>query len=77
MTTEYKRPKKDKFGNIVSEWYRPPGVRNELWDLLVYANAAVDILAHRVCTLTLELQETDFQEFWSYIMDEVLFFVQH
>lgn len=47
-------------GDIVCwTWRRPSGSRNELWDLLVYAYAAHDILAHGVCTNFFELEEID------------------
>jgi phage terminase large subunit GpA-like protein len=61
-------------GTIKREWWRPHGADNELWDLLVYASGALDILAHRVCTRNLELDETDFQIFWEYVEEEQLFY---
>ena len=66
LTVEFKRPKKNKNGESATEWYRPPGTRNELWDLLVYAHASIDIFARIVCTQNLELNETDWYAFWEY-----------
>ncbi len=46
LTVEIKRPKADRNGKRTGhEWYRPSGAANELWDLLVYASAALDMLA--------------------------------
>lgn len=66
LTVEFKRPKKDKNGEVSTEWHRPPGTRNELWDLLVYCHAGVDILANITCLKNLELPDTDWPAFWEY-----------
>lgn len=51
LTVEKRGPVKNlRTGEIVGwAWHRPGGAMNELWDLLVYASAAHDILANSVC----------------------------
>lgn len=73
LTVEFKRPKKDKNGETATEWYRPPGTRNELWDLLVYCHAAIDILARLVCLNNLDLPELDWAAFWDYAVSGEFF----
>lgn len=53
------------------EWRRPSGAANELWDLLVYNSAAVDIIAHEYCRDQLELKQTDWPIFWNRITADV------
>jgi phage terminase large subunit GpA-like protein len=74
LTREYKREKRLPNGTTKRYWYRPHGADNELWDLLVYANGALDILANLACTQNLELEETDFQSFWEYAEEQQLFY---
>jgi phage terminase large subunit GpA-like protein len=45
LTREYKTDKKMPNGYTTQVWFRPGNARQELWDLLVYAHASVDILA--------------------------------
>ena len=75
LTREYKREKKLPNGNMKREWYRPHGVRNELWDCLVYAEAAFDILALLVCRNNMDLPEVCWPEFWAYAEEQQLFFL--
>jgi phage terminase large subunit GpA-like protein len=56
------------------EWYRPHGARQELWDCLMYAEAAYEILALLVCRNNLELPEIDWPTFWAYAEEQQLFF---
>jgi phage terminase large subunit GpA-like protein len=51
LTVETKREKIEKATGkrIGHEWHRPGGANNENWDLLIYANAALDMLAQNVC----------------------------
>jgi phage terminase large subunit GpA-like protein len=44
LTVEVKRQKIQKTTGKIEgfEWHRPSGSANELWDLLVYGNAALD-----------------------------------
>lgn len=45
-------------------WHRPSGAPNELWDLLVYSNAALDVIAWDYCTHELELDAVDWHAVW-------------
>jgi phage terminase large subunit GpA-like protein len=47
LTVETKREKVDKLTGkrLGIEWHRPSGANNELWDLLIYNNAALELLA--------------------------------
>ena len=48
LTVEVKREKIERSTRkrVGYEWHRPGGAANELWDLLIYANAALDLIAH-------------------------------
>jgi phage terminase large subunit GpA-like protein len=74
LTKEYKREESQKNGTAVFKWYRPKGSKNELWDLLIYAMAMLDILAFQYCTLNLGLDETDWVLFWAACEEENLFY---
>ena len=69
LVAEFKRPVKNKKGEVEVRWYRPPGVNNELFDLLVYCHAAIDIFARLTCLGNLELYDTDWKAFWEYALD--------
>lgn len=66
LTVEVKRERVDKLTKkrLGVEWFRPAGAANELWDLLVYNSAALDIIAWDVCRQQLELEQTDWLRFW-------------
>lgn len=66
LTVEVKREKIEKLtGKRVGfEWHRPSGSANELWDLIVYANAALDILAHSVCLQYWKLESVNWPAFY-------------
>lgn len=67
LTVESKREKIDPLTGLSTHyWHRPQGVKNELWDLLVYSHAAVEILAYRICIQEFELETIDWFEFWQY-----------
>ncbi|MCP4209833.1 MAG: hypothetical protein GY767_22720 [Shimia sp.] len=67
LTKETRRKKTDGRGAESYEWYRPPGARNELWDLLVYGHAAVEMLAVATCIDHFELESVDWAQFWDYL----------
>jgi phage terminase large subunit GpA-like protein len=46
------------------EWKRPSGSRNELWDLLVYNNAALEMVAHSICVVEMEREFVNWSELW-------------
>lgn len=66
LTKETRREILDKKGNRSYEWYRPGNARNELWDLLVMSNAAMEILAHNICRVEYERDQVDWKEFWAF-----------
>ena len=75
LTVESRREKRDTgTGRVSHYWYRPSGTPNELWDLLNYGHAAIDILAYSVCIQHFELETVDFERFWTYINQEQLYF---
>lgn len=74
LTKETRREKDDGRGNISYEWHRPGNARNELWDLLVYGHAAVEILAYGICIKHFELEKIDWDRLWDYIETERLYF---
>jgi len=67
LTVETKREIIDKSSGKRRgfEWHRPSGAKNELWDLLVYNNAAVDLIAWSVCK-ELGLEFTNWAAFWDH-----------
>lgn len=70
LTAEYLREEIDKGTGLSKRvWYRPSGKANELWDLLNYGHANVEILAWLICTQLFELETVNWQEFWQYAAD--------
>lgn len=65
LTVEYRKEETDTAGNVYYKWYRPQNSRNELWDLLVYGHALVEIVAWEYCTQVLGLTEIDWDVFWT------------
>lgn len=66
LTVESRREKTDDRGQTVHYWHRPQGAPNELWDLFQYGSATVEIIAFRVCTEHLGLENVDWLQFWDY-----------
>lgn len=58
------------------EWRRPSGVANELWDLLVYNNAALELIAWNVCIGQLERQTIHWPEFYDLLLAQRPFFTE-
>lgn len=75
LTVETRREKIDASGNVSYEWHRPGNARNELWDLLCYGHAAIEIYAWSVCIKQFELKTVDWPKFWDYIEFENKFYV--
>jgi len=68
LTAESKRKKVDKEKGITTYyWHRPSGRDNELWDLLVYGHAAVEIIACEICLEHFGLETVDWPQFWDYM----------
>lgn len=74
LTVESRRERSDDNGNLSYYWHRPGSARNELWDLLVYGHAAVEILAWSVCIQQFELATVDWPQFWDYLERENPYF---
>jgi phage terminase large subunit GpA-like protein len=76
LTVEVKREKIEKITGkrIGFEWHRPSGAANELWDLLVYANAALDILAHNICVAYWDLESVSWSMFYDACEQQKPFF---
>lgn len=62
LTVETKVPKPGTDRGY--EWKRPSGAPNELWDLLVYNRAGLDMIAENVCRGQLGMDAVDWGEFW-------------
>lgn len=75
LTVESRREKKDPTTNVITYyWYRPGNARNELWDLLTYGHAAVEIIAYQICIQHFELDSIDWVKFWDYIEGSALYY---
>ena len=74
LTVETRREKTDDKGATSYDWYRPSGAPNELWDLLGYGYAAVEILAWAICIQHFKLETIDWPRFWDYIDDQKLYY---
>jgi phage terminase large subunit GpA-like protein len=67
LTVEYKCQQKDpKSGKVLgSYWHRPNNARQELWDLLIYSTAALEMVAYDVCEQHAEIEALVWPEFWA------------
>lgn len=67
LTAESKHAIKDReTGQVLGwEWKRPSGAANELWDLLIYNNAAFEVVALDHCTVALGLEHVDWHAFYA------------
>lgn len=74
LTVETRREQKDERGVSSYVWHRPGNAHNELWDLLVYGHAAVEIMAWAICIQHFKLETIDWTMFWDYIENEKLYY---
>ena len=75
LTCESRREKKDPTTGVITYfWYRPGNKPNELWDLLGYGHAAVEIIAYQICIQHFELKTIDWVKFWDYIETGALYY---
>lgn len=67
LAVEYKCQQKDpKSGKILGTyWHRPNNARQELWDLLVYNTAALEMVAYDVCEQHAGVEALIWPEFWN------------
>ncbi len=58
LTVEVKRERIEKSSGkrVGFDWHRPSGADNELWDCLIYGNAALDLIAWDICREQLGLE---------------------
>lgn len=66
LTKEWRAEKLWPDGSITHTWHRPNNAHNELWDLLVYFHASVEILAWMVCVKVYQMETVDWPQFWEY-----------
>jgi phage terminase large subunit GpA-like protein len=66
LTKETRTKKVNEKGEVSYEWVRKGNARNELWDLLVYGHAAVEVFAWMVCVGHYELESVDWEKFWGH-----------
>lgn len=78
LTVEYKRQKKhERTGQLLGwEWHRPGNARQELWDLLIYAVAGLEILAWDVFIGQMERDYVDWPEFWDIVLDGQMYYTE-
>lgn len=76
LTVETKHEKINRLTGkrIGFEWRRPSGAANEAWDLLVYGNAAIDLIAWNFSAANLGLEITNWAAFWEACVRDKLFF---
>ena len=76
LTVEYKRAKKNSRTGQPDgfEWYRPGNARQELWDLMVYAMAGLEIVAWGLMIEELENDHLVWSDFWSLVLKEKLYY---
>lgn len=75
LTVEVKRERIEKSTGkrIGWEWHRPSGSANELWDLLVYNNVALDLIAWDVCRNQFQLEFVNWPGFYDLLIEQRLF----
>jgi phage terminase large subunit GpA-like protein len=73
LTVERLRKKVSPNGVESQYWYRPQGAPNELWDLLVYGHAAVEILAWNLSVEHYGEDTVDWGRFWDLVETQRLF----
>lgn len=69
LTVETRREKVDDRGYTSYYWHRPGNAANELWDLLQYGHAAVEIIAWQICINYYELERVEWPIFWAYMAE--------
>lgn len=76
LTVEYKKRKVDDKGHETVVWHRPNGADNELWDLLCYGHAMVEVIAVKICIEHFGAETVDWPAYWDYIENEKIFFTE-
>ena len=76
LTVERRRKKTSQSGVDSYYWFRPAGADNELWDLLIYGQSGVEILAWSICVEHFGEESVDWGKFWDLIQTQKLFMGQ-
>lgn len=75
LTVEELKERKDiTTGRSSHYWHRPSGAPNELWDLLGYGHAAIDILAWSIFCEEGNRDAVDWEEFWDMLEKDARYF---
>jgi phage terminase large subunit GpA-like protein len=74
LTVEKKKEKIGANGEKTYYWHRPGGAANELWDLLCYGHAAVEVLAWDLCIKHYEVEKVDWVWFWDHLEAQQLYY---
>lgn len=56
-------------------WHRPSGAANELWDLLIYNSAALDLIAWDTCRNQLDMDAVSMAAFFDLIAEQKAFYM--
>lgn len=74
LTAEKRKDKTWPDGTVTYWWDRPHGVDNELWDLMVYGHASVEILAWMICVKYFKMETVDWGQLFEYLKRPGLYF---
>ena len=76
LTVETRRRKINKETNKPEgwAWHRPSGAKNELWDLLMYNSAALDMIAYDEMVTTRENEDVDWNAFFDSALTDALYY---
>lgn len=76
LTVESRRERiDDRTGKRLGHfWFRPSGSANELWDLLIYNSAALDLIAWDVCINQMGLPAVEWDTFFELAESQRLYF---
>jgi phage terminase large subunit GpA-like protein len=77
LTREQRKEKKLPNGSVSHYWHRPHGAPNELWDLLVYGHAAVEILAYSLFIQWFQEETVEWGRFWDMLETNTVFFAEN
>jgi len=69
LTKEVLKEKIDDRGVTSYVWHRLGNAENELWDLLGYGHAGVEIMAWIICVKHFELETIDWPRFWDWVAE--------
>ena len=73
LTNETRMIKKDDKTGAVSYIWKRSG-RNELWDIFIYGNAIVEMIAWVTCIDTLKQESINWDDFWTYLENQEVYY---